>query len=45
MGWNDFNQFKSHGKTEVVAICDVDSQRLARASKEVPDARTYTDWR
>jgi predicted dehydrogenase len=45
MGWNDFNQFKSHGKTEVVAICDVDSQRLARASREVPDARTYTDWR
>ena len=34
MGWNDFNKFKSHGKTEVVAICDVDSKRLARASRE-----------
>ncbi|MFP6865350.1 MAG: Gfo/Idh/MocA family oxidoreductase [Roseibacillus sp.] len=45
MGWNDFNQFKSHKKTTVVAICDVDSQRLARASKDVPDARTYSDWR
>ena len=45
MGWNDFNKFKSHGKTEVIAICDVDSNRLARASREVPDARTYSDWR
>lgn len=45
MGWGDFHQFKSHSKTEVVAICDVDSDRLAKASKEVPDARTYTDWR
>ncbi len=45
MGWNDFNKFKSHGKTEVVAICDVDSNRLARAAKEVPDARVYSDWR
>lgn len=45
MGWNDFNQMKSHGKTKVVAICDVDSDRLARALKEVPDARAYTDWR
>ncbi len=32
MGWNDFNQFKSHGRTEVVAICDVDRNRLAKAS-------------
>ncbi len=45
MGWNDFNQFKSHGRTEVVAICDVDRNRLAKASKAVPDARTYSDWR
>ncbi len=45
MGWGDFNQFKSHGKTTVVAICDVDSQRLAKAAKEVPEARAYTDWR
>lgn len=45
MGWNDFNQMKAHGKTEVVAICDVDSERLARAHKDVPDARAYTDWR
>ena len=45
MGWNDFNKFRSHGKTEVVAICDVDSNRLARAAKEMPDARAYTDWR
>ena len=45
MGWNDFNKFRAHGKTEVVAICDVDSNRLARAAREVPDARIYSDWR
>ena len=28
MGWNDFNKFRSHGKTEVVAICDVEQARL-----------------
>ncbi|NIP92446.1 MAG: Gfo/Idh/MocA family oxidoreductase, partial [Akkermansiaceae bacterium] len=41
----DFHQFKSHAKTTVVAICDVDSNRLAKAAKEVPGARAYTDWR
>ena len=45
MGWNDFNQMGSHGKTEVVAICDVDSERLARALEKAPNARAYTDWR
>lgn len=45
MGWNDFNQMKAHGKTTVVAICDVDRERLERARQEVPEARAYTDWR
>ncbi len=45
MGWVDLNQVKRHGRTRVVAICDVDAHRLARAAKAVPDARTYTDWR
>ena len=45
MGYNDLKNFISHSKTEVVAICDVDSKRLATAAKLVPEARTYTDWR
>ena len=45
MGYNDFKNFKSHAKTKVVAICDVDANYLERVAKEVPEARTYTDWR
>ena len=45
MGYGDFKNFNSHAKTKVVAICDVDRNHLARVAKEVPDARTYTDWR
>ncbi len=29
----------------VVAICDVDQQRLRESSPRHPNARTYTDWR
>ena len=29
----------------IVALCDVDSQYLARKLKEIPDARTYADYR
>ncbi len=29
----------------VVALCDVDENNLARAAKRFPDARTYTDYR
>ena len=45
MGANDLKQFLAHDGVEVVALCDVDKQRLEAASKMVPDARTYTDWR
>jgi hypothetical protein len=45
MGGGDFSQFRSHNGTEVVAICDVDKNILARAGKVVPNARRYTDWR
>ena len=44
MGYNDFKNFSSHAKTKVVAICDVDRNYLDRVAKEVPEARTYTDW-
>ena len=45
MGYNDFQNFKAHAKTQVVAICDVDSNNLDRVAKELPDARKYNDWR
>jgi len=45
MGFNDFSNFKSHARTQVVAICDVDKTQLDRAGALVPDARRYTDWR
>lgn len=45
MGFNDFSNFKSHARTQVVAICDVDKTQLDRAGAQVPDARRYTDWR
>ena len=45
MGYGDLKQFISHPKVQVVAICDVDSERLKTASELVPEARTYSDWR
>jgi len=45
MGFNDFSNFKSHTRTQIVAICDVDKQQLNRAAALVPDAHCYTDWR
>ena len=45
MGFGDLKQFISHPKVEIVAICDVDAERLKKASELVPEARTYTDWR
>ncbi|SEJ52054.1 Predicted dehydrogenase [Cyclobacterium xiamenense] len=45
MGWHDLNRFKSHPEVEIVAICDVDENHLARASEALPQAKTYTDWR
>jgi predicted dehydrogenase len=45
MGWGDLNNFVKHPKVQIVAICDVDAERLKKASELVPEARTYTDWR
>lgn len=45
MGRNDFENFKSHSRTEVVAICDVDKGHLEAVLKDNPGLRTYTDWR
>jgi predicted dehydrogenase len=45
MGWNDLQNFLQHPRVEIVALCDVDADRLAQAAKAVPRARCYVDWR
>lgn len=45
MGWGDIQQIGSHGDVEIVAICDVDTARMAAAAKKFPDARRYQHWR
>jgi predicted dehydrogenase len=45
MGWNDLNCFKDHSKLDIVALCDVDANSLAKAATLIPGARTYRDWR
>jgi predicted dehydrogenase len=45
MGGHDLKNFIEHQQTEIVAICDIDSNNLKKAAALVPGARTYTDWR
>jgi predicted dehydrogenase len=45
MGWGDIQQIGSHPDVEIVAICDVDTARMATAAKKFPGARRYQHWR
>ena len=45
MGGADLGNFKSHPRAQIVAICDVDKTRLAKAAAGLPGVRTYADWR
>jgi predicted dehydrogenase len=45
MGGVDLGNILSHPGTEVVALCDVDQDRLNAAAQRVPGARLYADWR
>ena len=45
MGAGDLDNFRSHPKVQIVALCDVDENTLNAAAKKVPGARLYTDWR
>ena len=45
MGWNDLHSFANHKRVQIVALCDVDADNLARAAQVAPDARLYADWR
>jgi predicted dehydrogenase len=43
-GWSDIIETTKEN-ARVVAICDIDAGRLAKAARRFPDARTFTDWR
>jgi len=45
MGKGNRRWLKRIGGTRIVALCDVDTKRLARAASEHPDAKTWTDYR
>ncbi len=45
MGWGDLQNFLKHPQLEVIAICDVDANILAKAATLAPKARRYADWR
>ena len=45
MGGEDLRDISSHAKVDVVALCDVDANNLAVASKLHPKAKTYSDYR
>lgn len=45
MGLNDVQNFLQHGRTQIVALCDVDANHLKKAAELVPGARLYADWR
>ncbi|MBC8371147.1 MAG: Gfo/Idh/MocA family oxidoreductase [Planctomycetes bacterium] len=45
MGGADLKQIAAHKDVDIVALCDVDANNLAAASKLHPNARVYVDWR
>ena len=45
MGGADLRSIASHPDVEVVGLCDVDSNAIAKASESYPNAKTYKDYR
>ena len=45
MGAGDLENFLSHPKVQITALCDVDANTLKAAAKKAPGARLYSDWR
>ncbi len=45
MGASDLSSLSSHEKVDIVALCDVDSLRLASAKEKHPMALTFSDYR
>jgi len=44
-GGSDLGSIATHPAVEIAALCDVDSENLARAAKRFPNARQYRDYR
>lgn len=44
-GGYDLGQIAGHADVDVVALCDVDADNLAKAAALYPEARVYRDWR
>lgn len=44
-GWSDIRNAWNEGAENVVALCDVDTQRSARAREQWPKAKFYKDFR
>ncbi len=45
MGVADLDHIRSHPEVDVVALCDVDENKLKEAAAKVSGARLYRDWR
>ena len=45
MGWSDLQSIASHKRVNIVALCDLNKDNLARAAKQFPKAKTFTDYR
>jgi hypothetical protein len=45
MAWSDLTQIANCPNVEIVAVCDVDLNRMGDARKKFPNARFYQDWR
>ena len=45
MGVGDLQNFSSHPKVQITALCDVDANTLQATAKKFPNARLYSDWR
>lgn len=44
-GGSDLKQLTAHPLVEVVALCDIDENRLNKAAENSPQAETFVDWR
>lgn len=45
MAWKDVSTIGSHSKVEVVALCDVDETRFAKADEKWPGRPHFSDYR
>ena len=45
MAYSTLDGIASHPKVKLVAVAEVDANRLDRVKKKYPDARIYADWR